>query len=290
MAYSMTAFARDETSDNAGTFIWELRSVNHRYLELNLRLPEQLRQIEPQVRKLLQSSLKRGKVDCGLKYQPPQTEAATLAVNNEVITSLLATIEQIQPQLPDNQRGVTALDILGWPGAVNPPAAPDGDALTKSAITALKTSLDQLKQTRAKEGEQLSGLISQRLDSIDEIVAKIRVRVPEIISSRRDKLRTRVEELVSKTDPDRLEQELVILAQKADVEEELDRLEIHLREVHDTLARDEPIGRRLDFLMQELNREANTTASKSIDGEMTALTVDLKVLIEQMREQIQNIE
>ena len=290
MPQSMTAFARDETSGEAGTFIWELRSVNHRYLELNLRLPEQLRQLEPRVRALLQDSLNRGKVDCTLKYQPPQNQASQLQLNHELIDGLLAAINELEPRLPANHRGTSSLEILAWPDAVNSPSLPDSGGLINAAAQSLKLTLKQLCDTRAREGRQLGIVIEERLDSIDKIITDIASRVPEIIAQRGEKLRSRIADLVETLDPARLEQELVIAAQKADVEEELDRLRIHLGEVRDTLKRDEPNGRRLDFLMQELNREANTTASKSIDGEMTGLTVDLKVLIEQMREQVQNLE
>ena len=290
MPQSMTAFARDETLSDAGTFTWELRSVNHRYLELNLRLPDQLRQLEPQVRKLLQDSLKRGKVDCTLKYQSPQNQSNDLHLNNRLIDGLLAAITNLEPRLPDNHRGTSALDLLTWPGAVDPPELPDNKQLLGEAIGCLTLTLKQLCDTRKREGDQLGELIVDRLNTIDGLVDQIAVRVPEILAQRGEKLRNRIADMAATVDPDRLEQELVIAAQKADVEEELDRLRIHLGEVRDTLTRNEPIGRRLDFLMQELNREANTTASKSIDGAMTGLTVDLKVLIEQMREQIQNIE
>ncbi|RLA17364.1 MAG: YicC family protein [Gammaproteobacteria bacterium] len=290
MPHSMTAFARDETSGDAGTFIWELRSVNHRYLELNLRLPEPLRQLEPIVRKLLQQSLKRGKVDCTLKYQPPLDHTHELQLNHDLIDGLLVAMAQIEPRMPANHRGATSLDVLAWPDAVNPPIQPDSQQLIKTAASALKTTLQQLCETRNREGEQLGEVITTRLTTIDDIVDQIAARVPEILAKRGEKLRSRIADMATTVDPERLEQELVITAQKADVEEELDRLRIHLGEVRDTLQRDEPIGRRLDFLMQELNREANTTASKSIDGAMTGLTVDLKVLIEQMREQVQNIE
>ncbi|MEL0082927.1 MAG: YicC/YloC family endoribonuclease [Gammaproteobacteria bacterium] len=290
MPQSMTAFARDETNGDTGTFIWELRSVNHRYLELNLRLPEQLRQIEPKVRNLLQDTLKRGKVDCTLKYLPPPNRSRQLQINHELIDGLIAAMAEIEPRMPANHRGATALDLLAWPDAIDPPDQPDDKQLIAEATNALKLALEQLCETRHREGKQLGQLINERLDSITLIVDQIFQRVPEILTQRGEKLRARITELATTIDPERLEQELVITAQKADEEEELDRLRIHLAEVRDTLQRNEPIGRRLDFLMQELNREANTTASKSIDGTMTALTVDLKVLIEQMREQIQNIE
>jgi uncharacterized protein (TIGR00255 family) len=286
----MTAFARAETSVEAGTFIWELRSVNHRYLELNLRLPEQLRQLEPGVRKLLQGSLKRGKVDCTLKYHPPATQANPLQLNHDLLDRLLTAVTELEPKLPTNQRGITALELLAWPDAVTPPSLPGSGELVSAALNTLKPALQQLIETRTKEGRQLGQLITERLSTIGDLVDQITLRVPEIIAQRREKLRSRIADMATTVDPERLEQELVITAQKADVEEELDRLRIHLAEVRDTLQRDEPIGRRLDFLSQELNREANTTASKSIDGAMTGLTVDLKVLIEQIREQVQNIE
>ncbi|MDF1817278.1 MAG: YicC family protein [Immundisolibacteraceae bacterium] len=290
MPQSMTAFARDESISDAGTITWELRSVNHRYLELNLRLPDQLRQLEPRVRELLQTALKRGKIDCTLKYQPPQNQGSDLHLNQELIDGLLVAISHLEPRLPDNHHGTSALDLLAWPGAVDPPELPDNKQLLTEATDCLKLALKQLCDTRKREGHQLGELISERLDTIDGLVDQIAARVPEILALRGEKLRSRVADMAATVDPERLEQELVITAQKADVEEELDRLRIHLGEVRDTLKRNEPIGRRLDFLMQELNREANTTASKSIDGAMTGLTVDLKVLIEQMREQVQNIE
>lgn len=290
MTYSMTAFARHEFQGATGTFTWELRSVNHRYLEPNLRLPDPLRHLEPEIRKTLQQKLKRGKVDCTLKFQPPADQITAIEINHPLLEQLAEAMNQVQSSMAAEAAAATPLELLSWPGVVNPPPAADSETQATEAISSLKQALDQLNQTRQREGNQLIELIDQRLQTIGELVGRIETKMPEILVQRGEKLRSRIADAVEKIDADRLEQELVLIAQKADVEEELDRLRIHLREVRDTINRQEPIGRRLDFLMQELNREANTTASKSIDGEMTAITVDIKVLIEQMREQIQNIE
>lgn len=286
--YSMTAFARQQVQTDVGTFVWEIRSVNHRHLDVGLRLEEAFRPLEMGLRKAISQRVSRGKVDASLRYQPPESVQTSLAVDAALLNAVLEQASKLAAQ--SSQVGtIDPLDLLKWPGVLQTDT-PDL-ALQKTSIqTTLDAALTELIATRATEGAALAGMITQRCEQITEIVVAAAERMPVVLAAYRQKLQERIAEMQATVEPERLEQELVLLAQKIDIAEELDRLNTHVTEVQQVLTRDEPVGRRLDFLMQELNREANTLASKSIDSEMTKMSVELKVLIEQMREQIQNIE
>lgn len=287
MPSSMTAFARQTIECDWGTAAWEIRSVNHRYLETNFRMPETVRDTEMGLRELARKHLQRGKVDCSLQLNIA-TKTGSVDVNQALTDQYISACEQLANQM-ENPAPVSPLDILKWPGALKEPEV-DKDALKQALTTLFEDTLIQLEEGRGREGEKLKALIEQRLDAITSEVDTVRTKLPQLLAAQKQKIIDRLHEVSADLNSDRLEQELVFLAQKADVDEELDRLDTHLSEIRQVLNRREPIGRRLDFLMQELNREANTLASKSIASDTTQSSVELKVLIEQMREQIQNIE
>lgn len=288
MIRSMTAFARSQANTAYGEFTWELRSVNHRYLEAAIRLPEDLRPLEPKIRERLQQRLGRGKVDVNLRFVATNSEQASLEINQTLLQQLIQAAQQVQHQMPEAAMPDTA-DILRWPGVLEAPKQ-DIDAVQKSALDLLDKAIDELIQTREREGQRLAELIEQRLAGMHEQVERAKQRIPVVLDGVRERLSQRLQEITEQLDQDRLEQEMVMLAQRLDVDEEMDRLKTHLAEVQRNLQKDQPVGRRLDFLMQELNREANTLGSKSIDTETTGASVEMKVLIEQIREQVQNIE
>lgn len=288
MARSMTAFARQELAKDWGTLTLELRSVNHRYLDISMRMPEDFRNLEPKIREKISAKLGRGKVDVGLKFTRADATAGEISIDKDLIQQISKASREIDHILY-NPEAVSSLDILRWPGVIKAPEL-DTDELSSALFELLDTTLNDMLQGREREGEKLVTLIQQRCQSINEVIEVVKKRLPEIMQIWREKLLTRIQEASVEVDENRLEQELVIIAQKTDVDEELDRLVTHVTEVERVLKDKKPIGRRLDFLMQELNREANTLGSKSIDTETTKASVDLKVLIEQMREQIQNIE
>ena len=287
MIHSMTAFARAEQAGANGTLSWELRSVNHRYLEPHLRLPEAFRDLEGAVREALRNGLSRGKVECTLRFAE-DSAGQPLQVDRERAAQLVAAAESVA-SLIKHPAPLNPLEVLSWPGVLVADAA-DPQALNKAALALFKQALDELKQSRSREGIELAKLLTERLDSIDGEVAALRELAPQMLAIQRQKILDRSAELQVELDPQRLEQELVILAQKSDVAEELDRLSTHVSEVRRVLKSGGAAGRRLDFLMQELNREANTLGSKAFDTRSTQAAVNLKVLIEQMREQVQNIE
>jgi uncharacterized protein (TIGR00255 family) len=288
MIRSMTAFSR-VSAENAGTeLVWELRSVNHRYLEAFVRLPEELRVMEPLARERVTARLGRGKVECVLRCRWAPQLATALELDQERLRAVLDACREVETRSAEaTSPGV--IDLLRWPGVVREPE-PDTGPIQEQALELLNQALDELVATREREGRQIRELLLARLKGVEEQVRKARGRLPEVQARMRQKLRDRLAELETKVDSDRLEQELVYLAQKMDVDEELDRLDGHVAEARRVLELVEPVGRRLDFLMQEFNREANTLGSKSADGETTAVSVELKVLIEQMREQVQNVE
>ncbi len=288
MIHSMTAFARQERQGDWGTLTWELRSVNHRYLEISARLPEELRGLEAQVRERVGKRLKRGKVECNLRLRGATQAPPALEVNQAYLGRLLEACGEVEAMMGPAGT-TTALELLRWPGVVRE-AERDLAPLLAAALELLETALEDLVASRVREGEQIDGLIRSRCQSMESLVAETRARLPAVHAAMRERLTARLGELETAADPARLEQELVIMANKIDVDEELDRLQGHLKEVQHVLERNEPVGRRLDFLMQEFNREANTLGSKSADSETTRASVELKVLIEQMREQIQNVE
>ena len=288
MSHSMTAFARQELVKDWGTLTLELRSVNHRYLDVSLRMPEDFRSLETKIREKISSTLARGKVEVGLRFSRTETTDGELTLDKELVQQVSNASREID-HLLYNPSSVSALDILRWPGVIKTPEL-DSAELTIALFELLDVTLDDLVNCRAREGVKLAKLIAQRCQSISEVINDVKKRLPEIMQIWREKLVKRIQDASVEVDENRLEQELVIIAQKTDVDEELDRLVTHVTEVERVLKDKKPIGRRLDFLMQELNREANTLGSKSIDTETTRASVDLKVLIEQMREQIQNIE
>jgi len=285
---SMTAFARQEKQTEQGSLTWEIRSVNHRYLEVALRLEESFRPLEMKIRKMFTDRLGRGKVDAVLRYKAPDQQQTSLEIDRNLAQSVVNSCEQLAA-FSEQAAPVDMLRVLQWPGVIISDSLDQG-ALNKAVLSSLKTAIEELIVTRETEGAALQVMVEERCQEINTIAIDVRQRMPEILAQHRQRLLERVTELHVNLDAERLEQEMVLLAQKSDVAEELDRLQSHIVEVENVLKRDEPIGRRLDFLMQELNREANTLGSKSIDTDTTRHSVDLKVLIEQMREQIQNIE
>ena len=285
---SMTAFARREEQTEQGALTWEIRSVNHRYLETSLRLDERFRPLEMKMKKQFSDKLARGKVDASLRYKAPEDQQSALNIDQELAKSIIGHCDDLA-LLTTRPAPVEMLKVLQWPGVLQANSL-DQEALNKTVMSSLSLAIDELIETRETEGAALQEMIDQRCVEINNIAIDIRERMPEILEQQRTRLAERVADMQVQLDPERLEQEMVMLAQKSDVAEELDRLQSHVTEVQNVLQRDEPTGRRLDFLMQELNREANTLGSKSINTETTRHSVELKVLIEQMREQIQNIE
>ena len=288
MIRSMTSFARAESRTDLGELVWELRSVNHRFLEVHVRLPEELRSLEPVLRERLAKRLGRGKLDCSLRYRPLAGVGGELQVNERLADQLLAAADKMVARM-HGAKGPSVMDVMRWPGVVENQEQ-DLGPVQAVAAELLEQAIDSLVKGREREGERLAELIQQRSAAMREQVEKARLRMPEVIKGVRARLRTRLEELSAELDEGRLEQELALLGQKLDVDEEMDRLTTHLNEVERVLGKKDPVGRRLDFLMQELNREANTLGSKSADSETTTISVEMKVLIEQMREQVQNIE
>lgn len=288
MIRSMTAFAGNETEIGDLTISCELRSVNHRYCDISLKLPDRLRFVEADLRSAIAAKISRGKVECSLSYKKQAKSGQHFIINADAVTTLLAATATIEQQMPA-PLSFSALDVLAFPGIQQEPDI-DKDQLSQGIAALVDQTLAQLIEAREREGAQLKLLIEERCAKMLSFVVSAGKRMPEVLLLIRNKLKDRITELVAQPDFDRLEQELVLLTQKLDIAEELDRLETHITEVLRVLQQKDPVGRRLDFLMQELNREANTLGSKSADKEMTKIAIELKVLIEQMREQVQNIE
>jgi uncharacterized protein (TIGR00255 family) len=288
MIRSMTGFARRERQGPWGTLTCELRSVNHRYLEVSLRLPDDLRGLEGDARQALAAALRRGKVDAGLYLRGAPPTAASLEINTPLVEQLLAHASAIRKAAGESMP-VDPLDVLRWPGVIREPER-DVTPVAAAMLELLGETVVELTEARAREGARIHEMITQRCDAVRDLVATLRARLPEVATRIHTRVAERVAQLGTQVDAERFEQEIVLLAYKMDVEEELDRLGSHVTETLRVLDSTEPAGRRLDFLMQELNREANTLSSKSQDAETTRTAVDLKVLIEQMREQVQNIE
>ncbi len=288
MPRSMTGFARQEVQHSWGSLSCEVRSVNHRYLEPSIRLPESLRSIEPNLREQLRKKLSRGKVEATIYLKTESKEDAQLGLNQSLSNKIIELAETVQNQL-QKPAELDAIDILRWPGVIQT-AEIDSDTLNKATLELFNQTLKQLIANREREGEELAQLVEARLVGIGEAVVKVRENMPALLEQQQQKLRAKLDTLKVEVDEERFSQEAVYIAQKSDVAEELDRLEAHIVEVRHTVKQGGPIGRRLDFLMQELNREANTLSSKSLSSDTTQSAVDVKVLIEQMREQIQNIE
>ncbi len=288
MMLSMTAFSRQQLEQDWGSLTWEIRSVNHRYLETSFRLPEAFRSLENAVREIARKRLNRGKVECQLRYQVVESSQSELQLNNELVLKLMHANSEIQ-DLAGTSSPLSSMELLRWPGVIMDRQI-DFKVLQSEALQLFEKALDDLVASREREGESLKGLLVQRIKSIREIVSNVREKMPDILKKQRQSLLDKLQDLQAEIEPTRLEQEIALLAQKADVDEELDRLDSHLNEVERVIGTKGQKGRRLDFLMQELNREANTLSSKAIVVETTMGAVELKVLIEQMREQIQNVE
>jgi uncharacterized protein (TIGR00255 family) len=284
----MTAFSRQQQEQEWGSLTWEIRSVNHRYLETSVRLPESLRALENSVREVVRKRLTRGKVECALRFQSEAKVSSDLHLNTKLIQQLVQANNEIE-KITGTSISLNNMEVLRWPGVIEEQDF-DKTSIEKQALSLFSAALDDLVATREREGAELQGFIKQRIDSVREIVISIRNKMPEILAKQKQNILDRLADLQAELEPTRLEQEVSLLTQKADVEEELDRLDSHLNEVERVLGTKGQKGRRLDFLMQELNREANTLSSKAIVVETTLNAVELKVLIEQMREQIQNVE
>lgn len=288
MIRSMTAFARQDTQGDWGTLTCEIRTVNHRYLEPSFRLPEALRELENAFREQLRTQLKRGKVDVSMRLQTAENAAQSFEVSDDMARAVNEAANHVN-RILDNPAHINALDVLRWPGVLSVKEL-DYSPARDAAAELFERTVADLVTVREREGERLRPLFEDRLAIMGQRVEEVRELMPELLKAQEQHLRDRFEKARVELDPERVAQEMVMLAQKSDVAEELDRLGAHMSEVSDTLSSDDVIGRRLDFLMQELNREANTLSSKSIDARVTRVAVDLKVLIEQMREQVQNLE
>ncbi|WP_075187165.1 YicC/YloC family endoribonuclease [Teredinibacter haidensis] len=288
MPRSMTGFARQQAEHSWGQLSCEIRSVNHRYLEPSIRLSDALRAQETALREMLRKGVSRGKVEVSVHLKTEASNENDLALNQALTNQIAALAKQVSMQI-DNPAQINPLEILRWPGVIQA-AEINPDELAKAAVDLFSTTLSMLIENREREGEELKNFILQRLETIGKHVKVVREQLPELQAAYKEKLRGKVEALKIDVDEDRFNQEVVYVCQKSDVAEELDRLDAHIQEVTHTLKQEGPIGRRMDFLMQELNREANTLSSKSMSSETSQIAVDLKVLIEQMREQVQNIE
>ncbi|EFE97180.1 YicC/YloC family endoribonuclease [Serratia odorifera] len=287
MIRSMTAYARREIKGEWGSAAWELRSVNQRYLETYIRLPEQFRSLEPVIRERIRARLTRGKVECNLRFELDPSAQSSLLLNEKLAKQLVEAANWVKMQSDEGE--INPIDVLRWPGVMSAQEQ-DLDAISAQLMQALDGALDDFIAARESEGTALKALIEQRLDGVSGEVSKVRAQMPNILQWQRERLVSKLEEAQVQLESTRLEQELVLMAQRIDVAEELDRLDAHVKETHNILKKKEAVGRRLDFMMQEFNRESNTLASKSINAEVTTSAIELKVLIEQMREQIQNIE
>lgn len=288
MLRSMTGFARESAESDIGTLTWEIRAVNHRYLDVQFKLPEDLRPKEQAFRQQASSALGRGKIECAFYFRRAAGQRSQMPLDKELVELLGARAAEIAAILPA-AAAVNPIEILRWPGVVQQPEV-DSEPLFAEATTLLDTALDAINEMRSSEGRRIREMLESRCSEIATIARTVRARMPEVLAAVKSKQQERINKLDVEADPARLEVELALLAQKLDIDEELDRLESHLVEIRDAVGEKKPVGRRLDFLMQELNREANTLGSKSADTATTRAAVDLKVLIEQMREQIQNVE
>jgi uncharacterized protein (TIGR00255 family) len=284
----MTGFARETIETALGTLTWEIRAVNHRYLDVSFKLPDDLRPKEQEFRQQASTVLGRGKVECGLYFRRSIDQQSEMQIDTELAGLLGARLSEVSEKLA-TAAPINPIDVLRWPGVIKQPEV-DAEPLFGEASKLLDTALQSITSMRLSEGERIAEMLRSRCKDIDNIAASVRQRMPEVLAATRVKQKERIAKLDVEADPARLEVELAILAQKLDVDEELDRLGSHLVEIQAALTEEKPVGRRLDFLMQELNREANTLGSKSADTQTTKAAVDLKVLIEQLREQIQNVE
>ena len=287
MIYSMTAFARKQLKGEWGTAVWEIRSVNQRYLETYFRLPEQFRGLETKLKDIFRKQLQRGKVECSLRFESCNCNNKALSMNQELAAQVIRNAQWVLDKAGSGT--LNPIDILNWPGVMQAPEQ-DFDAISVDLMRGFEQTLDEFIDARATEGTNLSAFIEQRLVAIGEQASKVRLSMPDVQAWQKARILKKFADAKVELDSTRVEQELVLLAQKTDVAEELDRLDSHISEARNVLKKGGPVGRRLDFMMQEFNREANTLGSKVINSEITASAVECKVLIEQMREQVQNIE
>lgn len=287
MIYSMTAFAHLELKKEWGTAVWEIRSVNQRFLESYFRLPESFRHLEMNLREKLRNSLTRGKIECMLRIELNNHQEDGLSLNQDYAKQVIQSLQWLQQTA--NGGDINLVDVLRFPGVVEAQGQ-DMELVTQDLLSGFEQLLQEFIAMRAREGENLQDLIQQRLNAVAHEVAKVQVQMPQVLQWQKERLQQKFDELNVQLDHGRLEQEMVLLAQKVDVAEELDRLQLHIKETMSILKKGGAVGRKLDFMMQELNRESNTLASKSINADITNSAVELKVLIEQMREQIQNLE
>ena len=288
MLHSMTGFARESVETDIGTLTWEIRAVNHRYLDVQFKLPEDLRPREQAFRQQASRSLGRGKVECALYFRRGVHHESELQVDTDLVELIGHRISQLTSKLP-NVAAVNPIEILRWPGVIVQGDV-DTEPLFERSGELFDTTLESINRMRASEGARIAEMLESRCTDIQAIAESVRKRMPEVLDATRARQKDRIDKLDVEADPERLELELALIAQKIDIDEELDRLDSHLVEIREALTSKKPVGRRLDFLMQELNREANTLGSKAADAATTKAAVDLKVLIEQMREQIQNVE
>ncbi len=287
MIHSMTAYARREVKGDWGSAVWEIRSVNQRYLETYLRMPEQFRGLEPVLRERFRKRLARGKVECNLRFEANASSNRELSINEDLAKQVIKAAQWVKDTSGEGNIG--PFQVLNWPGVMETPEQ-DLNTINKDLLAGFEEALTDFIAARASEGENMKELIVHRLDAITVEASKVRAQMPEVMAWQRERLLSRFEDAKIELDASRVEQELILLAQKSDVAEELDRLDSHVKETQKIMKKGGACGRRLDFMMQEFNRESNTLASKSINTDITASAVELKVLIEQMREQIQNIE
>ncbi len=286
MPFSMTGFAAAAVVVAPVELNWELRSVNHRFLDLRLRLPDELRHAEPRYRDVIAAAVRRGRIECTLRMTTSAAESTTAEVDADTLAQLRSLQESVRRAFPD-ANPFSVAELLRWPGVLK---TPEFEALVEPAGECLAEALDKLRRSRRREGGRIAAMLGERCDAIAALTSDVRPLMADAEQGYRDKLTERLVRLDVQANPERLEQELVLVAQRLDVTEEVDRLDAHIAEIRDVLGREEPVGRRLDFLIQELNREANTLASKAHDARLTRCAVDIKVLVEQMREQVQNLE
>ncbi len=288
MILSMTGYARHEVTVGGNLLTWEARSVNHRFLEITFRLPDELRGVEPRFKSGVQTRLGRGKVDLALRLSQAPSAPPPFVVDESLVMRLREAASRIE-KLTGSAEGLRTIDMLRWPGVLQEPR-PAVEGLADAAMTALESTLDALVDARGAEGQRLAEMLEARCAQILTLTEVVGARLPQVQAEQLERMRSRIARLGVEADEGRLEQEVALLASRMDVAEELDRLTAHVAQVRDILRIDEPVGRRLDFLIQELNREANTLSSKSVDIDVTRAAVELKVQIEQMREQVQNVE
>lgn len=287
MIYSMTGYAIATRETPAGSFSFEIRSVNNRYLDMQLRLPDEFRRHEPAMRELLTAQLSRGKVECRLNVTPAATTGNELQLDSTLLEKLLQLEQAVKTRHPAAP-SLTVAEILKWPGMLGKDTAID--ASDDIVMALLQTALQDLKAARMREGDKLKAMLLERINQMRQLLQIASPRIPALIAAFEEKLRTRLEEILGTQENDRIHQEITLFASKIDVDEELSRLQAHLDEVERIVNQGGAVGKRLDFMMQELHRETNTIGSKSVDLEITRISMELKVIVEQMREQVQNIE